>query len=256
MNVVIKIKRFLRRNSRTIEVWDTSAISTWFDRFVESISKEGVQVVVPDGVEHELSSGKRKYENCRKAYEYIMANKVTQSNPQGKLKVYVIDDQMRAWAVDDQVIGIATKYYRQGYDVKLVTCDVDQCNRAKDRMLDVILLKGVRFNSNKKQENAPKPEKANQVSQPIRRQNVQEKNTASIKQDKDQLVIPCVRKGNELYISVDHHVSVYDSKGRRKIGRGELVSITTKDSFVYKEKNYELVSLTSTELTLKKMDSA
>lgn len=240
--LILEFKRWLRKGAK-VEVWDTSAISTWFDEFTKSVNTGLVEVIVPEGVEHELSKGRRNHENCRVAHNYIKSNKISKINPNGKIKVYVTDDNMRSWPIDEQVVGIAAKHYKKGYNVTLVTCDRNQSDKAQDMEIEVCLLAGNRAYPVKPKILTERPER------------FQRKPETTIPQAKDQISVPCVAKGNMIYIDVNQKVAVYDAKGRRKIGKDDLIPVTASDTYKYREATYQAASITKKELTLKKMDS-
>lgn len=226
-NVIIKIKNFFRRHKGLFEVWDTSAISTWFDIFENHVNADGINVIVPEGVSHEISMGRRAYEKCRVAYEFI-----NEAKKNGKLTVYVTKDNMRSWLVDEQVVAIAYEYHKKGYSVKLVTCDRDQSVKADYRGLKAELLKGKR-----------PAETETEKEQPILA-------------TENELKIPCITRGKITYVNVKQGMAVYDTKGKRKIGRNNLIEIASTDTLIYKDLRYKIQMVLENEILLKRMSSA
>lgn len=240
MNIIVKLKKLFMKKAGIFEVWDTSAISTWFDEFVKSAITQGIKVIVPEGVLHELSAGRHSYEKCRDAYNFI--NRTKNEN----VIVYVTKDVMRSWPIDEQIVAIAYEYHKKGYDVRLVTCDRDQANKAYYRGVSYRLLKGNREYPIAKKENLqqsnsqPKVENKPYKTAPVRK----------------ALSIPCVTKNSVKYISVKYGIAVYDAKGKRKIGRDNLIAVSNTDVFTYKEHNYKIESVTDTSIFLRRIDSA
>ena len=234
MNVFIKIKNFFRRHAGQFEVWDTSAISTWFDKFKEKINKQEFNILVPEGVSHELSMGRHNHEKCRIAYDFIQNAK-----KEGKLKVIVTKDKMRSWAIDEQVVATAYDYFKKGYNVSLITCDRDQANRATYRGMDVKCLNGTRIRK---------------IPNAVNKHRFVETNVKTDINSDGKIKVECLRKGKLLYINVNRGIAVYDSKGKRKIGRDNLIPVINSDVFVLRNCSYMIESAVDNYIILKKVD--
>jgi len=232
-SLIISIKRLFRYSKQQYYVYDTSYISRCFGRFVKEVEKGNAKHVVTEGVAHELSAGRREHEICRKAYSYING-----SNSPENLEVAVTPDSMHSWPVDDQVVAIAYEYFKKGYNVTLVTCDVDMANKAKYRGLKFELVPGSR-----------------NVKSEIPNEEIRKKsqfNIASV-ENKELLRVPCVVKGKTTYINVGQNVAVYDSKGKRRIGKERLIPVIITDTLNYKGVYYKILSLTDNCIHLRKV---
>lgn len=242
MNIIVRFKRLLRMHKGRFEVWDTSALSNWLDKLKREIErKERITVIIPEGVIHELSVGRRNYERARLAYEYI------KNSDTERLRVDVTDDNKRAWTVDEQVVAVVEKYANKGYNVTLVTCDIDQAYKAKLKKLNVNLLKSYKeFDAKNPTENS-KQNKTNSIKlgKPI----------IEIPQPTDEISIPLIQIGKEKYISVKHRIEAYDNKGKRKIGKFEKIPILPTDSFKCQNYTYRIQAITNEKLILKRVDT-
>ncbi len=239
MEAIIKIRRFFKKNYGIVELWETSAICTWPEVFIERVLSKKVHVIVAEGTIHELSAGRHHHEVCRKLYYFIMDAKKT-----GLIIIDVPKTEMMAMPIDDQIVIGAYERYRKGYNITLVTCDVDQASKAENRGVNVQLLKG-----NKEQQSS-KILKPKQTT--IKKE---EDKPKKIEEVDGELVIPCITKGNVIYINVRQGVIVYDAKGKRKIGRDNLIAVSIMDILVYREQKYMIQSTTDTYINLKRIDS-
>lgn len=233
MSIIVRLKRLIKKCKGKYQVWDTSAVSTWLDKLHIQVNN-GVNIIIPEGVTHELSVGRRNHENCRKAYNYVKEGRAR------NLRVHVTSDKMRSWAVDEQIVAITYEYFKAGYDVVLVTCDHDQAYKARLRGLEVQLLAGSRaqtkFVEVPKKENNPTT--------------VEQKEILTLD---DELVIPCITKGKDHYINVKHKISVYSQKGKRQFGRENLIPVKVTDVCEYMGYKYNIQRITDTNITLKKI---
>lgn len=242
MNIIVRVKQVFRKNKGCFEVWDTSAMSNWLDKFIEKVNgKNNIILVVPEGVVHELSVGRHRFERARNAYEYIKNVNST------KVIKEVTDDKIRSWTIDEQVIDVVWKYYKKGYNVRLVTCDQDQAYKAEIKKLKCTLLKGIRTQQMDKQ---PKEDiqKVNSIVKPNRP-------TIFPTELKGELTVPYKRVGKENFIDVKTRIAVYDNRGKRKIGKAEMISIRLTDTFVYKNITYRIAKMEHNILTLKRENS-
>ena len=135
MAVIRFILSLFRRRDGQYEVWDTSALSNHFELFKQTLQQGKTTLIIPEGVSHEISVGRRNNENCKEIYKFIEGNV---RNP--RLHVDVATNEIRSWPVDEQVVYTVEKYYKKGYTVRLVTCDRDQSFKAKIKELDVELI--------------------------------------------------------------------------------------------------------------------
>lgn len=235
MNIIVRLKRLFRKNAGEYRLPDTSAWSTYLDKIKKWV-EQGEKVVVTEGTRQELRDGYRKYEVCRLAYDYIS------SNP--KLLFPITKDKMKSWPVDDQNVAIAYEFYNKGLNVTFVTCDREQAHKARIRGLNVELLPG--HSSQPKKVNEPK-----RVVKPAQSLKAIE-SEIEVKSD-GELTVPCITKGKERYISVKLDVAVYTNKGKRRIGRENLVPVQPTDVLSYMNCNYTIEQITDTYIALKKM---
>lgn len=247
-NFFTKLKKLFINSDKHFEIWDTCAISTYFDKFLDSVNKEEIHVIVPEGVSHELSAGRRAREVCREAYKFINESK------NGKLTLYVTKDYMRSWKVDEQVVAIAYEYYKKGYNVTLITCDRDMANNAENRGLTVNLLKGNRNQAQQIQvenniEKKPEPEKIEQEKR------VEDKPTNT-----GEIVIDCEWVDGVPYVADNNlPVTIYDFKGKKvnphTMANGTKLPVRRGSVAVYEGNRYTF-NLKGGKILLKRMDSA
>lgn len=235
MNIIVRLKRLFRGNAGEYRLPDTSAWSGYLDDIKKWV-KQGIKVVVTEGTRQELRNGYRKYAECKEAYDYIT------STPE--LVFPITGNEMKAWPVDDQNVAIAEKYYNKGFDVTLVTCDKEQAHKARIRGLNVSLLRGQSYHYKKNNE-FQKTTKPVQNEKPVEPE-VEVKSNGEV-------AVPCITKGKEKYISTKHDVEVYSNKGKRRIGRENLILILPTDVLVYNDCNHTIQEMTDTYVTIKKM---
>ncbi len=246
MDVILGIKRILRKHEGIFEVYDTSAAINYPNKLKETVEQDNnIIVVMPEGTVHELSLIRHRIENARIAYEYI---KRTQSN---KLIKEVAADSTRAWTIDEQVIDIVYKYHKKGRVVRLVTCDQDQAYKAGLKKLTCVLLPGSRTTQTVRQLKETTPKNAFGTKSQLTSK--QPQNITS--EIKDEINVPYKKIGKENYIDVNTRIAVYDNKGKRKIGKAELIKVLITDSFVYKNQNYRIIKIEDSILTLKRVGS-
>ena len=227
MAVVRFILSLFRGRNGQYEVWDTSALSNHFELFKQTLQQGIVTLIIPEGVSHEISVGRRNNENCKEIYKFIEGNI---RNP--KLHVEVSTDVIRSWAVDEQVVYTVEKYYNKGYTVKLITCDRDQSFKAKLKELNVELLsvsKAKIAAYTKIDEHirnlASKTNEAPSVVPVAGTQELQN----------EEIELPAKMVGKQCLLAFDKHVSVYDNRGKRKISRPEGTVIARDDTIYYKD---------------------
>ena len=227
MSIIVRLKRLINKRKGVFQVWDTSAIITWLDRLKTELDN-GTNVIVPEGVVHELSVKRRSHERFKNAYTFVKECVVK------NMKVHVTSDKMRPWAIDEQVVAITyNEYYKKGYEVKLVTCDHDQAYKARLRGMEVELLAGNRS---------------------IQKANPDE--TAPVIEEvkpEEEMAVPCVMRGKEHYINVKSKLSVYNAKGKRKIGKNDWLLVDSTDVLACGEYKYLIRAMTENSLLLKKM---
>ena len=69
VSLLTHIKKLINGNHK-VQVWDTSAISNHYNAFIKTVCDGKVEVIVPEGVLHELSEGRHQFAICKKAYEF------------------------------------------------------------------------------------------------------------------------------------------------------------------------------------------
>lgn len=244
---MIKLKNMFRRHCGKIEVWDTSAIRTWFDKFVEHVNKDGINVIVPEGVRHELSAKRHEIKECRDAYDFI-----AKAKKDGKLTVYINKIYMYACVIDMQVVLIAYEYYRKGYNTTLVTCDCDMKDRAVDRSVPVELLHG---NRNDVQQQVHIVNDVKPQQEFLEGASTDQTVESQFDECEGESVIPCELINKVPYVNT-RTVAVYDYRGKKKIGANSKVAVTEKDIILYRGDRYMLKDVKPRFILLKRMDSA
>lgn len=240
MKLITIIKRVFRKGKH-YQVWDTSALSNHFESFKNTLkSRENIKVVIPEGVSHEISVGRRNNDNCKEIYKFIEGNV---RNP--RLIVAVTPDSTRSWAVDEQVIYTAQQYNERGYTTTLITCDRDQSFRAGLKGLETRLIpaKAGKTSFQKVIEQA-EVETMLEPSPVIDKQ---------VEPEKNEIVLKSRMVGKQLWINWDKNLSVYDAKGKRKIPRDESVQLSMHDTIYYKGVKYDIKKVASNEVTLTKI---
>ena len=238
MKVKDKIVRFFRglnKNVPLIEVWDTSAVIKCLNEFQKSVdSEDNIKIVVTEGVFHELSVGRHKYEKARNAYKYILNNKSE------KLITVSTEDKIRAWTIDEQVVYVAVGYRKKGYDITLVTCDRDQAFKAelqgvKTRWIDINLV-GKKESYRKESTKVVFSSEGNDTFGKVG----------------EEMKLAYTMQGKEMYVPLKRGMSVLDHRGRRKIGKDERVKIERTDTVRYYGVNYRIETIANSEIVFKK----
>lgn len=234
LGAIAKLWRRVTKTSQRMEVWDTSAVSTWLDILRSKIeSRDETKIVITEGVIHELSVGRHKFEKARNAYNYIY------NATSDKILKVVTEDKVRAWTVDEQIIYTASIYAKSGHNVVLVTCDKDQAFRAGLQGIKTKLLEGNR----EALKTVPVQPKPKIVA------------TSGEKQQNmfgNEIKLECTKRGQRLYISVISGIEIYDNRGKRRIGKDKIVEIQPTDKVVYFGMQYKITSITDKQLILEK----
>lgn len=218
------IKRILKRKKTICKVYDTSAIRNYFEIFKEMVeTKHEWLIVVPEGVLHEISVAKNIDRLCRIIYDYITTNCKLYPN----FIVEVTEDSIRNWSVDEQVIHVVEKYQKKGYDAELISCDKEQCFRAELKKINCSLLPVTSAKNNSNMVNKV-PQKHEKITVSKERENFK---TA-------QIVVELVILNKEKYLKVNKYLSIYDNRGKRRIGKDGYVKFETTDKFLCFEKEY------------------
>lgn len=227
---IIRFIMSLFRGRNNYEVWDTSALSNHFELFKQTLQQGQTIMIIPEGVSHEISVGRRNNENCKEIYRFLEGNI---RNP--RLRVEVANDAIRSWAVDEQVVYTVEKYHKKGYTVRLISCDRDQSFKARLKELNVELLPVSRSKVAAYQE----------IDEHIRGL-ASKQNEAPVivpvssehEQSTEELELPSRMVGKQCVLQFDKHVSVYDNRGKRKISRPEGTVIARDDTVYYKNAKY------------------
>jgi len=250
MKIITFIKRLFRKGKK-YQIWDTSALSNHFEAFKNILKVQSdVTVVIPEGVSHEISVGRRNNENCKEIYKFIEGNV---RNP--RLILAVTPDSIRSWEIDEQVIYTTQKYYDKGYTTTLITCDRDQSFRAKLKKLDVKLIPAKKSKSNEQLEcEKEQPDvKVESVPQVVPMTAQDKVAHEMVDEEKEEIDLPIRVVGKQCWLDFDKNVSVYDAKGKRKIFRQEGVTISNDDVIYYKETAYTIRSISKNTVNLVKM---
>lgn len=242
MCIVLGFKQWIHRNDRAVMVIDTCVISNFFEWFVNVVNSGEFLIVVPQGVFREICTGRQKYEVCRRAYKFIEKAKKDEL-----LIVPVASDKIKSWVVDDQVVAEAERYFKKGHKTELVTCDYNMASNAQDIGVPVNLMR------------APKNRLEDQLDKiNAKRNNKTEKQETGVltkeETSDNELKLPCITKNKTTYISVKQGVAVYDVKGKRKVGRDNLIIVTSTDIFEYNQHNYMVKSIGKDVIHLKKVE--
>ena len=241
MSIIVRLKQMLRMHKGNYEVWDTSAISNWLEVFKSKIESGKTTIILHEGVVHELSVGRRNHEICRKAYEYVISLKSDMI-----LKI-ATRDATRSWTIDEQVVDAVAEYYKKGYNVTLVTCDKDQAYKAEIKGLKC------RYLIVKKDDVIQKPE-IDKLEKTLKKDEPKEVKEIKKTVAAPILEIPCIKLNKINYIDVKHRITVFDNRGKRKIGKNELIPILFSDTFEYMNHRYAIQALTDTSITFKRVD--
>ena len=250
MSIIVQLKRLIRKDKGCFEVWDTSAISNWFELLTERVEAKGKnKIVLPEGVVQEISDGRKHYVSCRVRFDYI-----TKLKSKNVVK-YPTPSDIRLWKVDEQVVEIAYRYFKEGYEVKIVTCDRGMAYAAEIKGISVELLEGKspeeRVDDIDKKVNVTVPIIIKKPEVPSYKvvspqKIIKEKNTPP----PEKLFVEYTKVGKQMYISVSEKIEVYDNKGKRKIGKQEKIPITLLDKFIYKNNRYEVQSVNKEHIVL------
>ena len=239
MSVVTFIKSLFRKTKK-YEGWDTSAISNHFEKFKKELRDDTKVIVVPEGVSHEISCGRKHSDNCKEIYKFIEGNL---RNP--KLVMEVTPDNVRSWAVDEQVVYIAEQYAKRGFDVKLVTCDRDQNLRATFKKLNTELIPVIKQKSTMQSV-------AKNIEHPPVVVPVNESKNLMFKDydNKEEFELPSTIQGKQCILNTSKFISVYDPKGKRKIPKDGAVLVTRDDLIYYKDRPYTIKTINNSSLSL------
>ncbi len=218
------IKRILKRKKIICKVYDTSALRNYFDNFKKIVeTKLDWQIIVPEGVLHEISQAKRTNKFCGMIYSYITNDQKNNT----RLIIDVTQDLQRSWSVDEQVIYTARKYIKKGYDVELISCDKEECFRAELLKVKYNLLPVTSTRNNNNWVNkVPKKREKVVISK--------EQENFSL----PQIVMECVVFNKMKYLKANKYLSIYDNKGKRRIGKDGYLKFETTDKFFCFEKEY------------------
>ena len=225
-------------------MWDTSALSNYFEHFKQKL-QGNTTIVIPEGVSHEISVGRKNNDNCKEIYKFLEGNI---RNP--RLILAVTPDNIRSWAVDEQVIYTANRYYDMGYDTALITCDRDQSFRAKLKKLAVDLMPVVKAkteDTNNNTENLASNTAHVPVVVPVEPIAPKEE-----KQIKEEIKFPAKTVGKQCLLKFDRKISVYDSKGKRKIPRNETIAVSLNDMVYYNNEAYIISKIQNNLVIAKK----
>ncbi len=234
MELWSKLVTFFRNATNTrecIEIWDTSAVSHWLDMLVKTVDDDKIKVIITEGVIHELSVGRHKFEKARNAYFFV---KDTNKDNLVRLPT---DDKVRNWTVDEQVVYVAEKYQRFGHDVMLVTCDQCQAFRAELKGVKVRLLEGNR--------EMPKNFVLKQAPKVVATAGEQATNKLG-----GELKLEYKKQGKNLYIPLISGMEIYDIRGKRRIGKNETIQISESDKVVYYNRKYMISEITDNKIIL------
>lgn len=226
MAVIRFILSLFRRRDGQYEVWDTSALSNHFELFKQTLQQGKTTLIIPEGVSHEISVGRRNNENCKEIYKFIEGNV---RNP--RLHVDVATNEIRSWPVDEQVVYTVEKYYKKGYTVRLVTCDRDQSFKAKIKELDVELIPVAR---GKVAAYAEIDEHIKGLASKTQTPVIVPVNNEEETKNED-IELPAKMVGKQCILAFDKYVSVYDNRGKRKIPRPEGTVVANGDTVYYKD---------------------
>lgn len=239
MSIVTFVKRLFRKKKK-YEVWDTSAISNHFEEFKQELRNNANKIiVVPEGVSHEISCGRKHNDICKDIYKFIEGNL---RNP--RLIVEVTPNNVRSWEVDEQVIYIAELYSKRGYDVKFITCDRDQSLRARLKKLNTVLIpvvktKNITPNVQKSIEHIPRVVPVNE-----------NKDLTFAYDNKEEFELPTKKLGKQCIVNTSRFISVYDQRGKRKIPKDGAVIVTRDDLIYYKDRPYTIKTINNASLSL------
>jgi len=230
VRIIVWLKRLLKKVKAKAQVWDTSAVSNYFEDFREVVEKGEVKVFVPEGVSHELHAGKSYH--CEAAYDYIIS-----SERQGKIRVIPIENKAE---VDYQVIELAKRLWAESYDVTLVTCDKEQATNAERRNVETLRLPVIVS----RREAYNWCQKSEAVFEPVETKENTEKLGAS------EVVIPCIKRGN-LYLIKASSAAVYTHKGKRKFGREGFIEVNQNDVCEIGGIKYEIFKMKEKNIVLR-----
>lgn len=235
MNMMWKAKKVIKKGKGLHVVLDTSALSNYFDGIVGCIEGEDkITFVIPEGVSHEISVGRKYNELCREIYQFI---EECFENGNKKIKIDVTDDNKRSWTVDEQVVYTAEKYYKKGYNTILVTCDRDQKLKAQLKNIRVELLK---VEPKRKEKEYYEDEYS--YKKPEAKQKSVEEDVQS-----GEIKIPAKKQGKDYLLYINRMISVIDAKGKKKIarvlGNNQQILLSLTDKIYYNEKEAEISRL-------------
>ena len=235
MDLVVGIKRLIKKNKEPIEVWDISAVRNWLERIQARLEAGNVVIIIPEIVMRQLSESAKPCEV--NTYNYLLGY------TGDKLNYAVTDSDKRDLSYYEQIFSIFRNYYNQGYDVTLVTCDANQSHMAEQLKLSCMLFPGNK-NKSEFQKNEQKVRntkmsktKTNCACDP----NETEKRLKNKKIGKDNHIV--TRAG----------IEVYDNRGKRRIGKNSLVKVQLTERVVYDNVEYIVTTITDTDVILKRI---
>lgn len=192
------------------------------------IKKEKGKIILLQSIYHKLSEGSGLYND---AY-YGITN-----NNSDKLLFYHIKDELLAFPIEEQIIKVAQKYFKKGYDIKIVTCRCDMANKAKLNGIEVEIL------SINNGGNIMKFENKNKIIE-----NTEEETVLL-----DKITIPYITRGKQLYISTKNKIDVYDRRGIRRIAKNKLLFVQLSDTFLSGKTKYIIQKIEGENLILIKL---
>lgn len=229
----VMLYRKITNTRETIQVWDTSALSDWLDMLDEIVAEGKIKIIITEGVIHELSRGRYKFEKARKAYFFIR-----DINKDNVIKLPT-EDKIRTWTVDEQVVYVAEKKHLAGHNVTLVTCDQCQALRAELKGIKTNLLEGNRsFTKNSVIKRPPKI--------------VATSGAKAVNKFGGELKLDYKKQGDEFLISSIYGMEIYDSRGKRRIGKNNTLLISKMDRIVYFNCEYTISEITENKIVLKR----
>lgn len=233
------IKRKLKIAKEFCVVYDTCALIHYFEEFKKKVKEHQVYVIVPEGVLHEISVGRHKNDVCKVIYDYIKEARMLSS----KLIVEVTDDKIRNWSVDEQVVYVASKYKKRGYDTTIISCDIDLCFRAelKNIKADLLLVPRNVNSSNNGKVNSKNLRKT------ILFENVPDKFALP------SISLTYVLKNNKKYILLKKYLAIYDKKGKRKIGKDGYIHFEDTDKIYFCDSEYKVVQIKNNQIIIEKV---
>ena len=240
MDLLIGIRRRLKKQKDPIEVWDISAIRNWLDRMQSRLELGKTVIVVPEIVIRQLSDSGKVVDVL--AYNYIL------SYSGDKLYYATTATEKRDMSYNEQILSIQEDYYNKGYNVTLVTCNTIQSHMAEERKLGCLLFVGNKPNKNLQNEKTQKNQKKVEESSMSK---VKNKQVCSV--SPEQMEVKNKKIGKDNHILTRAGVEVYDNRGKRRIGKNSLVKVQLMERVVYDGTEYIVTAATSETVVLKRI---